>query len=37
MVQAVQQRLEGIREEYNELDTVWFMANSLFKRYPFDM
>jgi hypothetical protein len=24
-------RDEGIRREYNELDTLWFMAGSLFK------
>ena len=24
-------REEGIKREYNELDTVWFMAGSLFK------
>lgn len=30
-------RDEGIKREYNELDTVWFMAGSLFKQYPFDI
>ncbi|KAF7071350.1 hypothetical protein CFC21_076688 [Triticum aestivum] len=30
-------RDEGIRREYNELDTLWFMAGSLFKQYPFDV
>lgn len=30
-------RAEGINKEYNELDTVWFMAGSLFKQYPFDI
>lgn len=30
-------REEGIKREYNELDTVWFMAGSLFKQYPFDI
>lgn len=24
-------RAEGIKREYNELDTVWFMAGSLFQ------
>ncbi len=24
-------------QEYQELDTVWFMAGSLFNRYPFDV
>ncbi|KAJ3671456.1 hypothetical protein LUZ60_007535 [Juncus effusus] len=33
----VLQRDEGIRREYEELDTVWFMAGSLFKQYPFDI
>lgn len=27
----VLERGEGIKREYNELDTVWFMAGSLFK------
>lgn len=32
MVQAeVLERAEGIKREYNELDTVWFMAGSLFQ------
>ncbi|EPS58823.1 hypothetical protein M569_15990, partial [Genlisea aurea] len=30
-------RAEGVRKEYDELDTVWFMAGSLFKQYPFDI
>ncbi|XP_057766928.1 uncharacterized protein LOC130987417 [Salvia miltiorrhiza] len=30
-------RAEGIKREYNELDTVWFMAGSLFQQYPFDI
>ncbi|KAF9601214.1 hypothetical protein IFM89_017399 [Coptis chinensis] len=30
-------REEGIMREYNELDTVWFMAGSLFKQYPYDI
>jgi hypothetical protein len=25
------ERLAGIKREYEELDTVWFMAGSLFK------
>ncbi|PKA55493.1 Protein SET domain group 40 [Apostasia shenzhenica] len=33
----VRGREEGIWREYNELDTVWFMAGSLFKQYPFDI
>lgn len=30
-------RAEGIKREYNELDTVWFMAGSLFQQYPYDI
>ncbi|KAG6424792.1 hypothetical protein SASPL_115212 [Salvia splendens] len=32
-------RAEGIKREYNELDTVWFMAGSLFqaKAFPFEI
>ncbi|KAG9446661.1 hypothetical protein H6P81_012789 [Aristolochia fimbriata] len=30
-------RDEGIKREYNELDTVWFMAGSLFQQYPYDI
>ena len=26
---------QGIEKEYDELDTVWFMAGSLFRNYPF--
>lgn len=33
----VLERDEGIRREYNELDTVWFMAGSLFQQYPYDI
>ena len=29
--------VQGIEKEYNELDTVWFMAGSLFKNYPYDV
>lgn len=28
---------QGIEREYQELDTVWFMAGSLFKNYPYDI
>ncbi|KAL7100508.1 hypothetical protein ACP275_08G001400 [Erythranthe tilingii] len=31
------ERSEGIKREYNELDTVWFMAGSLFQQYPYDI
>jgi hypothetical protein len=30
-------RDEGIRREYNELDTLWFMAGSLFQVLSFDL
>ena len=30
----VLERAEGIKKEYNELDTVWFMAGSLFQVMP---
>ncbi|KAK4759871.1 hypothetical protein SAY87_023002 [Trapa incisa] len=33
----VLQRAEGIKKEYNEIDTVWFMAGSLFQQYPYDI
>lgn len=33
----VLERAEGIRREYNELDTIWFMAGSLFQQYPYDI
>ncbi|XP_068665250.1 uncharacterized protein [Aristolochia californica] len=33
----VLERDEGIKREYNELDTVWFMAGSLFQQYPYDI
>ena len=29
--------MQAIEKEYNELDTVWFMAGSLFKNYPYDV
>ncbi|KDP46324.1 hypothetical protein JCGZ_10164 [Jatropha curcas] len=31
------ERADGIRREYDELDTVWFMAGSLFQQYPYDI
>ncbi|KAL0331880.1 UNVERIFIED_CONTAM: hypothetical protein Scaly_2089500 [Sesamum calycinum] len=33
----VLERAEGIKREYNELDTVWFMAGSLFEQYPYEI
>ena len=32
----VQLNVQGKEKEYNELDTVWFMASSLFKNHPYD-
>ena len=29
--------MQAIEKEYNELDTVWFMAGSLFKNHPYDV
>ncbi len=29
--------MQGIEKEYQELDTVWFMAGSLFRNYPYDI
>eukprot|EP00271_Cylindrocystis_brebissonii_P021839 TRINITY_DN8071_c1_g1_i1.p1 TRINITY_DN8071_c1_g1~~TRINITY_DN8071_c1_g1_i1.p1 ORF type:complete len:547 (-),score=89.83 TRINITY_DN8071_c1_g1_i1:824-2464(-) len=37
MKDTIAERLKGIEREYEELDTVWFMAGSLFKQYPFDI
>jgi len=34
MQEVVLERLAGIKREYEELDTVWFMAGSLFKVFP---
>ena len=35
-VGQIRERIAGIQREYEELDTVWFMAGSLFKNYPFE-
>jgi hypothetical protein len=37
VLSAVQERLQSIREEYEALDTVWFMSGSLFNKYPYDV
>ncbi|KAK9830198.1 hypothetical protein WJX72_010243 [[Myrmecia] bisecta] len=37
VVALVKERLKGVQREYQELDTVWFMAGSLFKNYPYDI
>ena len=36
VVAEVKQRLDSLRKEYEELDTVWYMAGALFDKYPFD-
>ncbi|EFN55628.1 hypothetical protein CHLNCDRAFT_57818 [Chlorella variabilis] len=35
VVGEIEARLQGIRKEYEELDTVWYLAGSLFNRQPF--
>lgn len=37
MIGQIKERLKGIEKEYEELDTVWFMAGSLFRNYPFEI
>lgn len=34
---AVAERLASMRNEYEALDTVWFMSGSLFNKYPYDV
>eukprot|EP00899_Mesostigma_viride_P007883 jgi/Mesvir1/17096/Mv07533-RA.2 len=36
LVEDIKKRLAGIEREYQELDTVWYMAGSLFQKYPYD-
>ncbi|CAK0782675.1 hypothetical protein CVIRNUC_005870 [Coccomyxa viridis] len=36
LIGEIKERLKGIEREYEELDTVWYLAGSLFKNYPFD-
>ncbi|CAL5228874.1 g12088 [Coccomyxa viridis] len=36
LIGEIKERLKGIEREYDELDTVWYLAGSLFKSYPFD-
>lgn len=36
VVGQIRERQEALRKEYDELDTVWYMASALFNRYPFD-
>ena len=37
VVGQIKERLQGIRKEYEELDTVWYMSGSLFSKYPFEV
>lgn len=29
--------MQAVEKEFGELDTIWFMAASLFKDYPYDV
>eukprot|EP01024_Parvocaulis_polyphysoides_P026998 TRINITY_DN24549_c0_g2_i4.p1 TRINITY_DN24549_c0_g2~~TRINITY_DN24549_c0_g2_i4.p1 ORF type:complete len:472 (-),score=56.62 TRINITY_DN24549_c0_g2_i4:330-1745(-) len=37
ILDALKARRSGIEKEYENLDTVWFMAGSLFRDYPYDV
>ena len=37
MLRIIEQRRAGVRAEYEELDTVWYMSGSLFDAYPYDL
>mmetsp|Transcript_22220 Transcript_22220/g.26682 ORF Transcript_22220/g.26682 Transcript_22220/m.26682 type:complete len:514 (-) Transcript_22220:122-1663(-) len=37
VISSIKSRLKAIEREYQELDTVWFMAGSLFQNYPYDI
>mmetsp|Transcript_34438 Transcript_34438/g.88075 ORF Transcript_34438/g.88075 Transcript_34438/m.88075 type:complete len:316 (+) Transcript_34438:741-1688(+) len=37
VISDIAQRRASIEKEYGELDTVWFMAGSLFRDYPYDI
>ncbi|KAK9834599.1 hypothetical protein WJX74_005523 [Apatococcus lobatus] len=37
VLQLIQERAKAVEKEYGELDTIWFMAASLFKDYPYDV
>eukprot|EP00889_Picochlorum_renovo_P002438 jgi/Picre1/29468/NNA_004856.t1 len=37
VIDDIKARLKGIKAEYDELDTVWFMGSSLFRNYPFEI
>ena len=36
-VGMIKERLRGIRKEYEELDTVYYMSGNLFRSYPFEV
>ncbi|CAD7702467.1 unnamed protein product, partial [Ostreobium quekettii] len=37
VLEAVMERKAGILDEYQECDTVWYLAGSLFNKYPYDI
>ncbi|KAL4522696.1 hypothetical protein Ndes2437A_g07455 [Nannochloris sp. 'desiccata'] len=37
IVAQIKERLKGIRKEYEELDTVWYLSGALFSNYPFEV
>ena len=37
MQRIIEERRAGIKQEYEELDTIWYMAGSLFDKYPYDL
>jgi len=37
VLEAVMERKAGILDEYRECDTVWYLAGSLFNKYPYDI
>lgn len=37
VIGQIKERLKGIRKEFEELDTVWYMSGSLFSKYPFEV
>jgi hypothetical protein len=37
IVGQIKERIRGIRKEYEELDTVWYLSGALFSNYPFEV
>ncbi|GMH40672.1 hypothetical protein BSKO_08576 [Bryopsis sp. KO-2023] len=37
LLPELKSRVEGIKKEYQECDTVWYLAGSLFDKYPYDI